>query len=211
MKKENKNLIISIVAVSLIIVLAGGATYAWYTWVSGNNTAVNITVAGITYTLDGGGNITSSKNLAPTDECNHATYAIKRTITAKVANSTEIAAKAYVQINPSSLPSAFQIANLEWVLTTSSTSCTSNIVSSGNFASATQGTKFDLTSFDVPALSTVNKTYYLYIWVNKDYSVQNVGGSVTSSIQDKTFTLKIAGEVTNDPDAFYSGNNPPQT
>lgn len=203
MKKDNRNLIISIVAVALIIILAGGGTYAWWTWVSANNTVVNITVAGGTYTLDGGGSITSGKKMAPTDQCNHSTYGIKRTIVAKTTNATTTDMVAYVQLNPSVFPTAFKISNLEWVLTTSSSSCTSNIVASGNFSNVVQGTKFTLTSFDVPALTTttLTKTYYLYIWVNEDYSIKNIGNTVTNSIQDKTFTLQLTGEMTNNPGA----------
>ena len=201
MKKDSRNLVISMVAVALIIILAGGGTYAWWTWVSGNNTVVNITVAGGTYTLDGGGSITSGKNIAPTDQCNHSTYGIKRTITAKATNETTTDMVAYVQLNPSTFPTLFKISNLEWVLTTSSSSCTSNIVASGNFSNVVQGTKFNLTSFDVPALttSTLTKTYYLYIWVNEDYEIKNTGNTVTSSIQDKSFTLQLTGEMTNNP------------
>ena len=201
MKKDNRNLIISIVAVALIIILAGGGTYAWLTWVSANNTVVNITVSGGTYTLDGGGSITSGKNMAPTDQCNHSTYGIQRTIIANVTNETTTDMVAYVQLNPSVFPTAFKISNLEWVLTTSSSSCTTDIVASGNFSNVVQGTKFNLTSFDVPALttSTLTKTYYLYIWVNEDYSIKNTGNTVASSIQDKSFTLQLTGEMTNNP------------
>lgn len=201
MKKDNRNLIISIVAVALIIILAGGGTYAWWTWVSANNTVVNITVSGGTYTLDGGGSITSGKNMAPTDQCNHSTYGIQRTIIANVTNETTTDMVAYVQLNPSIFPTAFKISNLEWVLTTSSSSCTTDIVASGNFSNVVQGTKFNLTSFDVPALTTLTltKTYYLYIWINEDYSIKNTGNTVTSSIQDKSFTLQLTGEMTNNP------------
>lgn len=205
MKKDNRNLIISIIAVAMIIILAGGGTYAWLTWRSANNTVVNITVAGGTYTLDGGGNITSGKNIAPTDQCNHSTYGIQRTITAKATNETTTNMIAYVQLNPSTFPTAFKNANIKWVLSTSSSNCTtaSNIVASGDFSNVVQGTKFTLTSFNVPAATTtvLTKTYYLYIWVAESYAVENVGTTVTNSIQDKSFTLQLTGEMTNNPNA----------
>ena len=50
--KQKTILILTIVA--LIIALVAGGTYAWWTWVSGNNTNVNITVKGMTMILDGG-------------------------------------------------------------------------------------------------------------------------------------------------------------
>lgn len=205
MKKDNKNLIVSIMAVAIIIILAGGSTYAWLTWRSANNTVVNIVVSGGTYTLDGGGNITSGKNIAPTDQCNHSTYGIKRTITAKATNETTTDMTAYVQLNPSTFPTAFKNANVKWVLSTSSNDCTtaSNIVASGNFSNVVQGTKFTLTTFNIPAqtITPLTKTYYLYIWVAETYSVENVGTTVTSSIQDKSFTLQLTGEMTNNPSA----------
>ena len=203
MKKDNRNLIISIIAVSLIIILAGGGTYAWLTWRSANNTVVNITVAGGTLTLDGGGNITSGKTIAPTDQCNHSTYGIKRTIKASATNATTTDMVAHVQLNPSTLPSAYVNANVKWVLGTSSSSCTSDIVATGDFSTVTQGTNFTLTTFNVPAqtITAISKTYYLYIWVGEGYSIENVGNTVTNSIQDKSFTLKLTGEITNNPDA----------
>lgn len=203
-KKEKDNkIIISIIAVAMIIALVGGGTYAWFRWVSANNTVVNITVAGGTYTLDGGGDITTDKTMVATDECNHSTYAIKRTITANTTNSTATAMTAKIQLNPTTFPTQLKISELKWVLTTSSTSCTSGIVDSGDFSTVAENTIFELTSFTVPAETTTTQTntYYLYIWLDSSYDSLNTGTTVSDPIQNKTFTLELTGEMSNNPSA----------
>lgn len=202
MKKEKDNkLLISTIAAALIITLIGGGTYAWFRWSSANNTIINIAVADGTYTLDGGGNITTDKTMVTTDECNHATYAIKRTITANTTNNAITDMTAKVQLNPTTFPTQLKISELKWVLTTSSTSCTSNIVNSGNFSTVVQGTVFDLTSFTVPAETTTAQvnTYYLYIWLDSSYDYVNTGSTVSDPIQNKTFTLELTGEMSDNP------------
>lgn len=207
MKKDNRNLIISLIAVAMIIVLAGGGTYAWLTWRSANNqqTNINVTVAQPTLTVDGGGNITSGK-IAPTDQCNHSTYGIKRTITVTAVNPTTTPFLATVQLDPTTFPTVYANSKLHWLLSTSSSNCTtsSNIVAQGNFGSVVQGTKFALTTFTATAgtqtaAATTTKTYYLYIWLDETYSIENVGNTVTNSMQDKSFTLKATGVMTNQP------------
>ena len=87
MIKENKKLILSIVAIALIIALVVGGTYAYWTWNSANNTAITFTVAGGTMTIDGGGNITTKEKLAPA-ACYNQTYAIQRKIKVTASNDT---------------------------------------------------------------------------------------------------------------------------
>ena len=57
--KSKEKLLMAIIAVTLIIVLVGGATFAYWTWRSSTNTSVTFTVQGGSITIDGGGNITS--------------------------------------------------------------------------------------------------------------------------------------------------------
>ena len=221
MKEDNRKIIMALIAVALIIVLAGGGTYAWLTWRSANNqqTVVNISIPNITtdstnttdyrFNVEGGGNITAGATggiLAPTDQCNHSTYSIRRTVNIDINNPSTTAFSAKLELLPQTFPTQFANEHLRWVLSTSSSNCTTagNIVASGNFASVTQGTKFTLTTFDVTAgtqtaAAKTTKTYYLYIWIDEGYSVENVGNTVTGSMQDKTFTLKITGEMTNTP------------
>ena len=195
-KESKKNVIIAIAIIALIALLAGG-TFSWWTWRSANNTAVSVTVKGMTMTLDGGGNI-STKNLVPTT-CSNTTYAIQRTITYKVSNSTNIAATATIQLDPTTFPSALKNANLKWKLTTSA-NCGGTEEASGTFSSTTQGTKMNLKSYTVAANTAATatgntKTLYLSIWLDTGYTYQNIGDSVGDPMQDKSMTLKLAGTI----------------
>lgn len=199
--KNNNNqtykTVLTVVAVLMLIVLVGGGTYAWWTWRSANNTTVNITVSGGTYTLDGGGSITG-KSLVPTDQCN-GNYAIVRTITTKTTNTTNTNMNAKIQLNPSVFPADLQSSHLKWYINTTN-SCTNGGVS-GDFGSVVQGTKFDLTSFTVNAGTTTaqNNTFYLFIWLDSSYEHPNTGTTVSDPMQDKAFTLQLTGEMTNEP------------
>lgn len=192
--KDEKKVIISITIVALIIILVSGGTYAWWTWVSGNNTAVNITVKGMTMILDGGGDITS-QNLVPTS-CTSTTYAIQRKITYSLTNPTTIASTATIQLNPATFPTALRNGKLMWKLTTVA-NCGGSEVASGTFSSTTQGSVMDLTTIAVPANTTtaITGTYYLSIWLDSSYTSTNTGNTVSDTIQDKTMTLKLTGTI----------------
>lgn len=199
-----KKYTISIIALIMIIVLIAAGTYAWLSWRSANNTTIDITVAGGRLLIYGGGDITSNKKIAPTSQCNHPKYGIQRTITAEATNETITNMSAYIQINPSIFPTVYKNENIEWAISKSSTDCSSssNVIASGKFSDVTQGTKFTLTTFEVPAqASSIKKTYYLYIWINETYNAENIGEEIVNSIQSSTFKLQLAGELTNNPNA----------
>lgn len=195
-KDENRNkVIISITIVALIVALVAGGTYAWWTWVSANNTAVNITVKGMTMTLDGGGNITA-QNLVPTS-CTSTTYAVQRQISYSLTNPTTIASTATIQLNPSTFPTQLKNSKLMWKLTTAA-NCGGTQVATGTFGSTTQGRVMDLTTIAVPAGTTtpITGTYYLSIWLDSSYTgTTNVGGEVKDTIQDKSMTLQLTGTI----------------
>ena len=83
-KKNNKNLILSIVAVTLIAALVVGGTYAYWTWVSNTaqRTNVGFTVVGgrdDKYAdLDGDAS-TSVTNIKPAP-CTVTTFAVVKTV-----------------------------------------------------------------------------------------------------------------------------------
>lgn len=197
-KDENRNkVIISITIVALIIALVSGGTYAWWTWISADedDTAVNITVKGMTMILDGGGNITA-QNLVPTS-CTSTTYAVQRTITYSVTNPTTIAATATIQLQPTTLPTQLKNAKVMWKLTTAA-NCGGTQVGNGTFSSASTSTPIDLTTVAVPANTTtaLTGTYYLSIWLDSTYTgTTNVGDTVNDTIQDKSMTLELTGEI----------------
>lgn len=192
--KEKNNLMIVIIAVSIIIALIAGGTYAYWTWVSANNTVVNITVKGMTMQLDGGGNITA-KNMVPTS-CANTTYAIQRTVTYSLTNPTSIASTATIQLQPTTFPSELKSSYLKWKLTTAA-NCGGTEVASGTFSSASTSSPMNLTTVAVPANTTTAKTgtYYLSIWLDSSYTYTNIGDTVSDPIQDKSMTLQLAGTI----------------
>ena len=193
-KEKNKTTIL-LTIITLIIALIAGGTYAWWTWISGNNTNVNITVKGMNATLNGGGNITS-KNLVPTT-CTNTTYAIQRTINYSVTNPTTIDSTLTIRLNPTTFPTQLRNSKLMWKLTTAA-NCGGTEVATGTFSSTTQGRVMDLTTVSVPKNTTtaITGTYYLSIWLDSSYTATNTGNTVSDTIQDKTMSLSLVGEVT---------------
>jgi len=199
-KDETYKIILTVVGVLMLVALVVGGTFAWWTWRSSTNTTVNITVAGGTYTLDGGGNITS-QSLIPTDQCN-GNYAIKRTITAKATNTTNTAMTAKVQLNPTTFPTVFNSTYLKWTISDGTNACSTTSPVPGTFSGVVQGTPMDIAEFTVGAGASVEKTYYLFIWLDSSYSPQpNIGTTVSDPMQNKSFTLSLTGTMTNDPNA----------
>lgn len=209
-KEDNKKkIIIVITIVTLIIALVAGGTYAYWTWVSANNTAVNIKVDSPTMTLDGGGTLTVT-NLVPTS-CTNTTYAVQRTIKYSVTNPTSVDATATIQLKPTTFPTQLKNAKLMWKLTTGA-NCTGSEVASGNFGSTVLGTVMDLTTkvgsvksgttYYVPAKTTtaLTGTYYLSIWLDSTYTgTANTGSTVKDTIQNKSMTLQLTGTIAQNP------------
>ena len=212
-KIENRNkVIVSITIVTLIIAIVSGGTYAYWTWISADedDTAISITVEGMTMTLDGGGDINFG-DLVPTS-CDSTKYALHRTITYSVTNPTQIDATGTIQLNPSTFPTQLKNEKLMWKLTTGA-NCTGTEVASGNFGNTVKGTIMDLTTnvgitkadgttYYIPAETTtaLTGTYYLSIWLDSTYEgTANVGNTVRDTIQDKSMTLKLTGTIAQNP------------
>ena len=196
MKNNNgKTLALSLVAVIAIIGIVAGGTYAF---VTASATATNITqikTGNLTMTVTGGGN--ANVSFMPTT-CTNATYAIKKTIVASAVNTSGGSVSFTLGLNPTKLDNGLKIANMKWALTTSSTSCTTGVVGSGNFANATQGTPFNMIANDSAGITQdandktkFTKTYYLYIWLDSAQT-DNVSGGLT---------VTVTGSVTNNPTA----------
>ena len=206
----NKNLILSIVAVGLIIALVGGGTYAYWQWTSANNTVVSFTVTGGTMNIDGGGNITT-KTLAPST-CINATYAIRRKIKVTATNQTTTAMKASVGLNVAALTAghgsfdsttderekiyyalvttdATQYAASGFSITAAGTNgnaCSTNATASGNFGGKAANSSIALLSnLSVPAASggtdgSFTGYYELYIWIDKAYTGKTTSGTTVT-------------------------------
>lgn len=216
--KDRKKLIIAILATLIIIVLVGGATFAYWTWVTNTAQQTNVSfvvnqsdLEGEMYaTLEGNGTTTAT-NLKPAT-CN-GSNAIVKTITIKYLNKTVQAATvsatlsvtAFTARSASYLPSSPNLGYLKYALTTSS-SCTSNVQKSGSFngltfSSTVTPTNLPLTLFTQTFTASANmsaegtQTYYLYIWLDSSYEHQNIGSVNSDPMQGLSFTTQWSGTI----------------
>ena len=194
MKNNNgKTLALSLIAVIAIVGIVAGGTYAFIT---ASASAVNITqvkAGNLTMTIAGGGN--ANVTFMPTT-CTNTNYTIKKTITATAINTSGGSVSFTLGLNPTKLDAGLKIANMKWALTTDSSSCTTGVVASGNFSTATQGTPFTMIANDSTGITVdstdktkYTKTYYLYIWLDSAQTANVTGG----------LSVTVTGSVTNNP------------
>ena len=210
--KDRNRIVVSIVAVLGIIIAVVGATYAYWQWITNTNeqTKVNFTVdSGLTASLDGG-TLTVSK-LAPVESCLNSTYATKAPVTLHYSNNSGTTAQALgtLTVTTFSVASghdAFKsgdLAHLHYALTTDNSSCSSNVVTSGTFDGKGSSGSVLINGVileDNIASGTTNglKEMYIYIWIDKDYTFENVGsGVVKDPMEDLTIKLTWSGQITN--------------
>lgn len=222
--KERQKLIFAIVAVLAIIVLVGGATFAYWQWSTSTEQRTNVSFTitesalqgQLSATLQGNGTEAVS-NLAPA-ACTNSTYALKKevVITHKNATTQDATVSATLTVSNFTAPhktanatSISELSNLKYALTTGTnagSSCTSGtVVQSGNFSSLVFGssstsansqTLFTQT-FTSPAnmVDDGTQTYYLWVWIDSTYDGENVGNTVSDALQDLTFTLTWSGTI----------------
>ncbi len=166
---------------NLILILIAGGTFAWWTWRS-NNTTVSFTVTpDYSCSADGGGTISSTK-IVPT-ACTNSTYALKRTIKVNPTVGTDNKLYMDLWLNIKSIGGGLTSTNnFKYVLSTSSSSCTTGVVSSGTFQNKKAGEKAYLLSGKLYT-ATATDTYYLYIWLDSAET------STNSMNQSYSFTL----------------------
>ena len=187
--KDNKYIIPSLIAVAIIMVVIG-STFAYWNWSSTNAQKTNVTFtvgANFSCSADGGGTITNTNYFAPTD-CTNSTYAIQRTV--KVSTTQGANTPIYLNMNlkVNSIGSGLAgTTNFKYALTTSSTSCETGVVASGNFYGATTNTEKPLL-IDERYLTSTNDTYYLYVWLDK--------AETSSSTMNQSVSLSLTGDCT---------------
>ena len=184
---DNNKKITILMILSVVIALLGG-TLAYWNWQSTNEQKTNVTFtvnSTFSCSADGGGNITNSTYFAPTD-CTNSTYAIQRTVTTNITNNGSNPVYMDLWLNVVSIGSGLSNSqNFKYALTTDSTSCTTGVVSSGNFYGKANGSKVNLLS-DV----TAGSTYYLYIWLDAD--------ETSTDTMNQSVNLTLGGECTNE-------------
>ena len=179
--KNNKELIIGIIG--LIIVMIGG-TYAYYRWNSTSNINVSVKISGNTVTFVGGSNVTGT--LTPVDSKEEG---IKKDITVK-ANEAGSTMSLYMELT--TMPSELKEESFVYELYYNDTT----LVKKGNFkaynaSSNASGITYassgvtTLTLFTDRNVNTTTDKYTLYLWFNgKDFTNPN-------TMQNKTLSFNL--------------------
>ena len=132
----NYKRIIIILAVAGVVAIILGTTFAFWRWqsTSAQNTSITFTTgANFSCSADGGGNIANRDYFAPTD-CTNSTYAVQRTITTNITNNSSDEVYLSMWLNVNEIDEYLgDTENFKYALTTSQNSCTTNIISEGNF------------------------------------------------------------------------------
>ena len=187
---KNRNILTILLVLTIIFTIMGGSL-AYFTWQTSvaEQTAVTFTVEKqFSCSADGGGNITVA-NLTPTDSCT-GDKAIKRTIKSmpQITGTKTIYMDLWLDVNEIGT-GLTNSNNFKYALTTSSTSCTTGVVSSGTFKEKTQGSKISLLSSKKYS-QTVTDTYYLYIWLDS--------AETSTDTMNQSFSLSLNGKCTDD-------------
>ena len=185
---KNRKIVAIFLILTIIFTLSGG-TLAYLNWRSASNTAVTFMVEpSFSCAADGGGNITSSQVMLAPSSCTNSTYAIKRTV--KVMPTVKSGKMyMYLWLNINKLDTGLKNSdNFKYVLSTSSTSCTTGVVASGNFKGKTAGSTVMLLE-EKEYTQTATETYYLYVWLD------SAEGSTET--MNQTFNLSLGGECSN--------------
>lgn len=191
----NKKTMFTILIVLGLIIIFTGGTYAYLSWTSSNDSNTNVTFTkgeGFSCSADGGGNITTGEvSLMPTDCTKNSSHVIKREITVNTT-ITDINMPIYMNLwlNVNSMGTGLSnSSNLKYSLTTSSTNCETDVVSTGTFTGKTAGDKVTILNGNTYT-STTTETYYLYIWLdinetNADTASQSFNLSLGGSCYNK--------------------------
>ncbi|MBQ2872553.1 MAG: hypothetical protein IJE89_00965 [Bacilli bacterium] len=199
---NNKKTIISLLSLIIVFTVVGG-TLAYWTWNSTENTGLAFTVTReFSCSADGGEPITSQDiSLIPVDvekfpdKCaGDGVNVLKRTVTVSAdikKDGLTVGMDLWLTVN--SIAEALSNSeNLRYALTTNKDSCTTDVVSEGNFKGLTTGGQASLLTNSVfTETDLTSKTYYLYIWLDKD--------ETDNETQDKTFDLSLGGQCADTP------------
>lgn len=175
--KNNKRLLLYICFVLLLIIIVGGATYAYILGrTNEENVSNNSGMVGVNYTINE--NITGAQ-LVPTDS---KTGGLHSVATASSV-SDSVNTKLNIYITPNVLE-GLNISALKWEVT--GTNGGSTVYSnSGNFSGASVGTPIKIVN-GYELKSTVT-TFDIYIWLDASL--------INTSIDNKQFKAKISADT----------------
>ena len=162
----NKRLYITLTVLSIILLSIGG-TFALITT---SMTAINITQirsGNLTMTISGGGS--ENVSFVPSECTGENT--IKKTITAKVTNTSGGKVSFSIGLNITALSDTYKKDTVKYALTTNANSCTEDLIANGSFKDKTVNSDLWLIKNDYDDITKSSndytKTYYLYIWLDE--------------------------------------------
>ena len=193
MDKKKKVMVVLITLTIIFIVI--GSTFAYLSWSSSEEQKTQVTFtkeAGYSCSANGGGNITEGDVvIAPTD-CTTGKHVIKREITVN-PSITDINMPIYMDLwlNVNSMGTGLSNSNnFKYSLTTSSTNCETDVVSSGNFNGKITGNKINLLTSKEYTITTTD-TYYLWVWLDAE--------ETSSDTMNQSFSISLGGSCSNKP------------
>ena len=174
----------------LLMLLAIGVTYSYFSWQSTNKTNITISTGQIIITFNGGSNVTGKKLIpvSTKEKGETAGTGVAKTFT---VSSTQTAYM-NVYLNLDTFPTALRDKSLVWELYNGTTK-----VSSGNFGAVVQGDS--ITLLRRQSVTTTSVTYKLYIWIDGTQTNPN-------TMQNQSFSFTLSATATDN-----SGDpNPPE-
>lgn len=213
--KKNKIRIL-LIAIMLIIGIVTGGTYAYYIWHSSEGQKVNIgftAAPNLSCSAQGVDKVSASAaSIIPTDctDSTKASHVIKKEITTIVNGQGVAYTDMWLNVNEIGTYLASS-KYFMYSLTTDGTNCNSGIVSKGNFKDLTVGDKVYLLesekSNNTTAAPTTKKTYYLWIWLDKE---ETTPAPVDTAARKFNLSLDGAcnnGTITEDFEVLTISNN----
>lgn len=190
----DKKRIYIIVALLVMIMSCIGGTMAYLQWETAMNQRSNIVFSvdeEYVCAVYGGGNITSNDVVLAPSTCTNSKYAIKRTVKVMpTVYNEQLGVVMDLWLDIKSLGSGLSSSqNFKYALTTASNSCSTGVVSSGNFNGKSANGKVTLLNSKFYP-STTTDTYYLYIWLDE--------AETSASTMNQSFSLSFNGSCTNE-------------
>ncbi len=184
---EHKKLYITILIIFIVVLCIGG-TFA----LVATSNAINVTqikTGNLTMTISGG----DSEDVSFVPSTCTGGSAIKKTIVAKATNTSGGKVSFSIGLNIVALSDTYKKDTVKFALTTSSTSCTSNLIANGSFKNESAGNDLWLIKNDYDNIAksgnTYTKTYYLYIWLDES----------ETEYFDGNVSVKVKGTTSNNP------------
>ena len=182
---ENKQIIMLVLSILLIII---GATYAWFTWVSKDNTNLNLTIGEIAEIVYTNGDTISATNIGPVLDINDGeatSFSFKKRASEPL--------KTYIYITPTTLPDELKEESFKIALLKSSDGASYTKVIETSMVDKTLDTEF-LLGTDVSELSITYYKVVIYIDGKMENPNTMMGKSFAATIRVDAEIIPIASE-----------------